>query len=235
MSQERITGVLTDWLRAEIVEADTGRNAPLSKHEQRRAELFKPVNDPLNQHASKLHGHHRRIKLLMEQMDLATIMQTEDSTAKLSFYSMMFISGNYRSQCMIEAETEDEYKELRYSRPVGIDLAEVVVKTLGQKSSIVLEDPDARLAKLSGQINRVNYLNKAMHEDVHAALAGSEVRQIDAHLTPSEVFQNAQQMWASLAVAEIMVAASFRDDDFALVPFYQPASITDQTELIYPF
>ena|GEM_PF-4207686 len=60
---ENIAGVINDWLRQEVEQSNTGRNAPLSDFAARQADFSKSFNDPTNINALKVKSHHDRLKL----------------------------------------------------------------------------------------------------------------------------------------------------------------------------
>jgi hypothetical protein len=231
ISGENITSVLLDWLQQEVKDSDEGRNASLSEFEARKPDFDKPFNDTDNMNTGKLAGHYDRLRAWAPQY-LELAQEHDDyATARLVFCSLMFISGNYRTQCMLEATSGEEYRRLRHNKnPVGIDLLSVTETELINKSTLN-PDPSARL---NGLVERTIDVNESNLTNAIANLSLEPDQPPVPEPTRIESVRCLQEKWAGLAIAQIMVAAGFRDGDFSLVPFFEPKSITDQKHLQYP-
>ncbi len=231
--QEQVTQVINDWLAAEIVNADAidSRNAVLSDFIPRKTELDLPAKSGSNTMYLKQEHHYDRLRIFAAEYLNNNQVNQDYETARLIFCSLMTLSGGFRKQCYIASETEAEYRQLRAAKPIGIDLRAVVAKEC-DKDTITPLDPQDRLEGLISRTLTVFEISLALHESIHPRWVN------DRNPTKAwrlEAMQRAQQQAAGLTVAQIMVAASYRDGDYTSVPFFEPKSISDQEQLLYPF
>ncbi|MDB5166230.1 MAG: hypothetical protein JWM37_302 [Candidatus Saccharibacteria bacterium] len=236
---EKIADVMTDWLRQEIVNADQGRNSYLSDYRKRRNDLFKPFDDSSNFLARKAKSHYSRLVQWVAPYKEEGFRRNDTFAAKLIFASMMEIAGSYRKQCIFEAADANDYHQRRYTQPAGINIGQLAAAELTTVSldSVTGMDEQARLDYIIGRTLQVNDDNLQLHKQIHT-WAIAHPREEGSIATrdgePVRAMQEAQGHCASLAVAHIVVAASFRDGDYAAVPFLEPKSITDVAGTIYP-
>lgn len=239
-STERVADVLQQWLADEIVNSDGGRNAYLSEYQDRRNDLFKPFDDQTNNQAQKAKSHYSRFIQWVRPYKEFDFRSDDWFAARLTFASMMNVSGSYRKQCFFESSDEADYLQRRYERPVAIDVHSIIANELSPDSLQVVSemDEDERLDHIIERSLRVNDESLHLHSSVHSWAmkhrkdSGSIATAEDE---PVAAMKQAQTLWAGLAAAHIVVAASFRDGDLARVPFLEPKSITDVTEVNYPF
>lgn len=237
---EEIAGELNLWLATEIVNADGGRNHYLSDFQDRRNDLFKSFDDPTNFQSQKAKSHYDRFFQWVNPYTEDDFRYDDWFAARLTFASLMEISGSYRKQCFLEAADEQDYLKRRYGRPIGIDMDEVVRKELDPirlEATFELNEEE-RLRQIVNRSHDVNNKSLVLHKLLHTwaiahpkdsgSIASGEAKPIVA-------MKDAQRMWAGLAVAHIVVAASFRDSDFGAVPLLEPKSITDVSQILYPF
>jgi hypothetical protein len=236
---EQITQALTNWLEQEIINADTGRNAYLSDYQDRHDDLYKPFDDPTNLQALKTLGHHNRFVHWVRPYAEAGFAEDDWFAARITFACLMNISGAYRTQCFLESSNEADYTRRRYEQPSGIDIGAVAADELRSPETNALSamDPDIRLAHIIGRSLKTNDRALALHKTVQPWIidnhkAGSPL--VTAQDMPVESMLQVQRLWTGLAVAHIVVAASIRDGDYQKVPFLEPKSITDVTNVQYP-
>jgi hypothetical protein len=227
---EKIPNVLFDWLKREVKDADEGRNAQLSEFLDRKADLDKDFNDPSNINAGKMAGHYDRLGTWAATYRELGQEHEDYATARLAFCSLMFMSGNYRTQCLLQSSSAQEYQRLRrVDQPIGVDLR-AIAKTELSNVATLDRDPRARLSDLVDRTLAVNELNFSVAKANFSAASESTV----PIQTKIESAQQLQGQWSALAIAQIMVASSFRNGNYSLVPFFEPKSITDQSKLEFP-
>jgi len=236
---EQVSNTLNQWLTEEIVNSDEGRNAFLSDYQDRRNDLFKPFNDTSNFQAQKAKSHYNRLIQWVSPYKESDFRTNDWFAARLTFACLMNISGSYRKQCFFEAADESDYLKRRYEQPVGIDTGEVVAGELDPDKlhTISAMGEDERLDYIIERSLRTNDESLDLHNLIHtwaAAHQKPEGSLASAEDEPVIAMKEAQKLWTGLAAAHIVVAASFRDEDYARVPFLEPRSITDVAGVIYP-
>lgn len=234
-----VTDVLSNWLRQEIVNADEGRNAYLSDYEDRRNDLFKPFSEPSNFQAQKAKGHYHRFIQWVTPYKEANLRDNDWFAARLTFACLMSVSGSYRKQCFFEAEDENDYHRRRYEQPVGIDVGSVVSDELDpvKVAAIAEMSEDERLDYIVERSLGANNESLGLHSLIHSWAIGHQKpsgQLASPEDEPIVAMQKAQRLWVGLATAHMAVTASLRDGDYSRVPFLEPKSITDVTEVIYP-
>lgn len=225
--------VLGNWLNDEAIGADNGRNAYLSEFEKRKADFEKPFEDPSNTNAQKVKSHYNRLRVWVSDYAEHDLVHSDQATARLIFCSLMFVAGSYREQCLLESDSYEQYMIKRHeSGPLGIDLNAVVHDELTAQSNLST-DPTSRLDHILTRTVATNEESLDIHKQLHASPDHITIGAVDC-TPPVEAVVHTQRLWASLTVAQIAVAASFRGGDYARVPFFEPKSITDQIALQYP-
>lgn len=219
---EALSTVLTDWLSAEIIESDQNRNAVLSDFENRKPDLAKELTDPTNFNGGKALGHHNRLRLWSRQFINYDQQNDDYATARLTFCGLIWLSGNYRESCLLQADDAETYFHLRREQgPLSISIPATVEQELRTESH--------RSIDLAGLIHRTQAINETN------LLTRQRLSPLAAHAPEAiEAFTALQKDWVALSVAQIMTWAAVRDGDLSRVPFFEPKSITDQTELQYP-
>jgi hypothetical protein len=238
-SPEQVTDVLTQWLEQEIVNADEGRNAYLSDYEDRRNDLFKPFSEPSNFQAQKAKGHYDRFIQWVAPYKEADLRTSDWFAARITFACLMSVSGSYRKQCFFEAEDEGDYLRQRYESPIGIDIGSIVANELDPEkvANVGSMGEDERLDYIIERSLKTNDESLDLHSLIHT-WAIDHKKPEGQLATPEDepvvAMQEAQKLWTGLAAAHIVVAATLRDNDYARVPFLEPKSITDVTQVMYP-
>lgn len=233
-----IANALNWWLSEEIRDADTGRNAFLSDFEPRKADFYLPFDDDRNYSTQKTRGHHTR---LIDWVTHYGDFLTDDwYTGRLLFAPLMEIAGGWRMQCFFEATDAVDYWHRRHELgPSGIDMQAVTAAELGSpRTSLLVElDPEERIAHITTRTLETNDESLKLHQSVYAWAAAhpsTEGPMASPDDEPVMAMREVQTVWAGLLVAHIAVAASFRDGNYARVPFLEPKNITDVTKVIYP-
>jgi len=231
---ENIAGVINDWLRQEVEQSNTGRNAPLSDFAARQADFSKSFNDPTNINALKVKSHHDRLKPWAHQYAAGGGAYDDWATARLTFTSLKFISGGYREQCLLESKDTDSYLRMRHQQgPSSVDVVGVAADELAYAFALRVGQA-TRIRTIVDRTLAANETNLAVHKFIHAD-AASLATGAYSDLTAVEAVRFTQSLWTSLAVAQIMVAASVREYDYAKVPLLEPASLSESTRVQYPF
>lgn len=225
---EQVTEVLQTWLQQEIEESDRSRNAVLSDFELRKEDFQKDFDDPTNLNAAKVKGHYGRLRLWAPSY--AGQFDNDFASARLTFCSLMTISGSFREYCFLNAPSAEAYVAMRHQQgPTSVDVRASVEDEFRAATSAPKEH-SVRIEDLIDRTMTVNESNLRMHKLVHSAPLAKDNRDLY-----SVLMQRSQSLWLGLAAAQIMVAAELRDNDYERVPFFEPKSITDQTQLLYPF
>jgi hypothetical protein len=238
-SPEHITGVFTAWLVQEISNANRGRNALLSNYEERRRDLAKSFDDQSNVPAHKAKSHHDRFISWITAYKEPGLKNSDPLTARLIFACLMNISGGYRTQCLLEAVDAAGYTRRREQQPVGVDMLTVVAEelTLDKLAAVASMSEDERLDAIIGRSLAANTTALDLYKSIY--LPATRPEESKDNWTPGSDSQTIatkkiQTMWTGLAAAHVVVAASFRNDKYAAVPFLEPMSITDTQGCIYP-
>jgi hypothetical protein len=238
-NSEQIADVMSQWLSEEIINSDGGRNSILSDYEDRRNDLFKSFDDQSNFQAQKAIGHYNRFIQWVTPYKENGLKSDDWFTARLSFACLISASGSYRKQCFFESADESDYLRRRYGQPAGLDIHSVVEDELSpaKLQTINSMDESERIDYIVERSLRINDENLDLHSLIHdwaishKKTAGSLASAEDV---PVLAMKEAQRLWIGLAAAHVVIAASFRDSDYSRVPFLEPKSITDVTEIIYP-
>lgn len=235
---ERISSVIEWWLGQEVVNSDSGRNAYLSEYQSRRSDFMKPFDNPENVAANKTRSHYDRFTPWVEPYGEPVFRDNDWFTARIIFASLMHVAGAYRNQCIIEAADSEDYKKKRYDLPVGVDIPSIIkaeIDSLVQESS-ASQDTDKILKRVIDRSLQTNEAVLLLHEQMHDWTASHDVVGwlSDPTYNPAEVMKDVQKMWLGLTVAHIAVAANLRGGDYSKVPFLEPKSISDVSEVIYP-
>ena len=231
---EHIAGVINDWLRQEVVRSDTDRNAALGDFAARQADFSKPFTDPTNINALKVKSHHDRLKLWGAQYAAGGGAYDDWTTARLTSASLKFISGGYREQCLLENQKAEDYRRQRYqSGPTSVNVAGLATDELAYAYALRVGQA-LRVRNIVDRTLAANETNLAVHDFIHADGAQQEGGRY-SDLTAIEAVRFTQGLWTSLAVAQIMVAASVRGYDYTKVPLLEPASLSGAARVQYPF
>lgn len=230
------------WLGEETYNSDTGRNKFLSEFFARRGDFSKPFDDPGSVLAQKAISHHNHIRINLRQYreDPNLLLDNPLFAAKITFYCLMEISGAKRKQDLLLAVSAKDYKKRRYESPLGVDIDEIIKAELA-KHAIGPDgkSDDARVADFVERASVANDISLLLHQSIHDWVIKHPKSQGMLATPEDEPVKNmieAQRLWAGLAVAHVaLVATSFSDGGYAQVPVLEPKSITDATELTFPF
>ncbi|GEM_PF-3656283 len=168
------------------------------------------------------------------QYAAAGVANDDWATARLTFTSLKFISGGYREQCLLESKDTDSYLRMRHQQgPSSVDVVGVAADELAYAFALRVGQA-TRIRTIVDRTLAANETNLAVHKFIHAD-AASLATGAYSDLTAVEAVRFTQSLWTSLAVAQIMVAASVREYDYAKVPLLEPASLSESTRVQYPF
>ena len=229
-----IATVIEDWLRQEVINSDSGRNAILSDFDTRIADFYLPFDAPGNQMAAKAKGHFDRMRVLAEVYRDPSLWVHDGVTAKLIHHTLMEVSGSFRKQCYFEAATDADYRERRHDQgPAGIDLRAAVERGIA--------GPHGRISTLDEVIDatlEANHSSLTLMRSLHEWVADSEPNKLPlaaGHAEPIRAMQDVQRLWTGITAAHIVVAAELRGG-IEQVPFLEAKSITDVSpHPHYPF
>jgi hypothetical protein len=238
---EQVATALTAWLQQEIVNSDAGRNGYLSKFQDRRDDFHKPFDDPSNFQSQKAKSHYDRLIQWVCPYDQDDLRHDDWFAGRLVFAGLMEVSGSYRKQCFLEATDTSDYIQRRHDHgPTGIDMFKLSADELASErvEAINAMNPDERISYIIDRTLLTGAKSLGLHESLHppsTILSHLEGRLEAPDSAPVRAMKESQKIWAGLALAHIVVAASFRDNDYSKVPLLEPESITDVKNIIYPF
>lgn len=230
---EVVSDAISDWLIAEVVSSGGDRNQYLDDYTQWRKQIKLGYDDPLNWTGAKNRAHLDRLPIWWEGYELDP--SNDFACARISFASLMFVSGAYRNQSHFQAQNADDY-QARRALGIGIDLESAVstrlhthLPTTGNfaNAKITMEALGER-RKQSEKIGELTV--KAIC--AHAAI-GSDVGARDSR-SVNEMKQD-QYAWVTFLTDCITLAAKQRKGELASVPFLHPINISDNPGVMYPF
>ncbi len=246
-----VAPVLESWLKQEIVESDSGPNKYLSGIPTETvpdldypiliSHFYLPFDDEGNFLSQKVKSHQNRIiNWLRAYKDVPALRKYDFFTAKIGFNSLMTISGSFRKQCMLMSSNEEEYMSMRHEQgPAGVDIGQQVGLELdGNIPELDDLDPEVRIDYIVDRSLKSTEIGIQFHRFLHECFYGKIQPEgqplAEAGSKPVTAMLEAQKMFIRLVVAQMAVAASFRDNDPARIPFLHPMNISDNPGAIYP-
>jgi hypothetical protein len=239
-SPERVATAISDWLQSEVRHADSGTNAFLSNYPLERRCLSMAFDDENNLMTQKARSHYRRRIQWVDPASNEGLWENDWMTGRVLFASLMTLAGCYRTQDYLEAADAEDYVARRYEevlRPA--EILSAVRNELAKPETIELVEaaPNKRIAIVTDMTLEANERNIAYHRALSEWVASHPV-DVGAMAAwedqPVQDMLAAESMWTGTTVAQMVVAASFRDDDYSRVPVLEPKSITDVSKVIYP-
>lgn len=234
-SGQMTADVFTGWLADEVVSSSEGHNKALDNYKAAIRGLKGGWEHAENFSRIKHESHiDNRMPLWWEQY----VQEPENDllSAKILFNALMQISGTYRAQCYMQAQDTGEYLELRRERPHDINMDQAVTGQMRiwlppggnfSTASISLEELDERRLKVSRAggiaLKSVSSWAKQGYGSF-GEIDSASVRKL----------REAQFDWATFATDCVVMAAKTRNGDLRAVPFWEPKSISEEPEVIYP-
>lgn len=235
------TGI-DSWLRAEISESHRGRNVVLDDYAQARHDFLAPQRTEDNRSYGKMMSHWKRFITLTNLIDRQSF-QNDYLVGKLIHHSLIMVSGGYRTQCFLQTPNAAEYEAFRFGMPytpnsaTTIPINEVVQPVYGQYSTEF--DPEqADFGDVISSFQAENDAVCAAQRSIYAWFAENPVyAQSDLYESqpPVQAAKEQQRHGLVLAASTIAIAAIMRGGDVSRVPFLEPKSISDVSQMpIYP-
>lgn len=237
-----VAPVISNWLQEEIIESDSGPNSYLSNFNSLVPQFFMPFDDDRNVMTQKSLSHQRRITDWLAGYKKYPDLRVDDFyTAKLSFNSLMRVSGAFRKQCMLMSANVQDYTKMRHEQgPAGIDIHETVKVEL-ESAVPEVDDPDPEfrvdylIERSLDTVTRDIELQRFLHDwAADKRLQPGEPLSSQGQ-EPVEAMLEVQDLYVGLAVVQMAVAATFRGNDPAKIPLLYPMNISDNPGVIYPF
>lgn len=238
---ERITDGIEDWLKDEQVSSSVpgSTNSYLDDFDryqiQRRLSL--PIDDPGNWYARK-NEDHLDVRLLNWWRDFADEPENDTLSAKLTFTPLMLLSGTFRTQCVIQATSAEDYGHRRFgqNRVTGIDMWPLVANKLDQRLVTIANFADANitLESLEAQKSLTQVKARATHRfAIERCGMGLDIGQEES---PAVVaLLESQATLADLVIDSVIFAAKIRGGELARVPFWEAKSVSEDPQVYYPF
>lgn len=235
-----ISTVIYDWLEAEVETSSRSDdvNSVLDDYNKAIAGLRGGFEHPHNFAWNKLNAHISRLEgWVQDYSEIAPDDKDFDKFAvRVTFGGLMQISGSYRDQCYIEARGPEDYLERR-RRVTGINLTEGVMNNLTRRLPENGQFADAMidLEELDRSRDTVSNLGeRAVKVMCSRAAMGLDLGQPGSR--SAKEIMDAQRLWLDFTVDSIVMAAKLKNGDLGAVPFWEPISITEQSQsLYYPF
>ena len=225
-SPECVATAISGWLQAEVRHADSGTNAFLSNYPLERHCLSLAFDDENNLMTQKTRSHYQRRIQWVDPASNEGLWDNDWATGRVLFTSLMTLAGSY-----VARRYEDVLRPAEILTIVRNELAKP------ETAELVEVEPEKRIAIITDMTLEANERNIAFHRALSEWVAGHPV-DVGAMATwedqPVQDMLAAESMWAGITVAQMVVAASFRDDDYSRVPVLEPKSITDVSKVIYP-
>lgn len=239
-SPERIAAGISDWLQAEARYADAGLNAFLSNYPLERNCLYMAFDDEKNLMTQKTRSHYQRRIQWADPTLNEGLWENDWATGRVLFTSLMTLAGSYRTQDYLEASNAEDYVARRYEEVLRPSETLAIVRdelTKPETAELVEANPGDRITRITDMTMAANERNivhhralsewTAEHPVAEGPMAGYEDKPVQDMLAMED-------MWTRVTVAQMAVAASFRGDDYSLVPTFEPKTITDVSGLVYP-
>jgi hypothetical protein len=230
---------IDQWLRAEVVESACGPNNIWDNQIHVRGAYGRPHAE--NPDALKAEGHHNRFNLLMEQYPDPEFYNNDFFTGKVIHHALMLVSGNFRTQCYMQASGQQGYEALRFERngeyngAAGVDILPAVREGIDTFKDFGAEN-------LTDMVVRSLAMNHSIHDthgQIHRWHAMHPQRAMDSLTTfeePVIAALKCQELGIQLAAGHISLAAQLRRGDLTRVPILEAKSISRVSKQpVYPF
>jgi hypothetical protein len=235
--QERVGQVLDWWLRAEVRESRDGRNKVWDDFNTVRGGYVLPFEQ--NQDALKVSNHYSRFDRLIG--NYPSFAGNDHVIGRIIHHSLMFVSGNFRTQCFLQAADQAGYEENRfgknndYNGAAGVDIGTSIGRTMQKFEEL-------GKGNLDNVVSYSKAVNKQIH-DFHNHIYGWHVdnpdratEALDENEFPVQMVRSCQVLGLQLAAGHVVLAAQMRGGDLERVPILEPKSITDAPQdPMYPF
>jgi len=230
---EIVATVIKDWLTAEKISSYDDNNAGLNEYKRYASSQGLAWDDDSNAFTIKGRGHYNRLARRTNEIDEDTANDTFLATQL--FDALMSLSGHYRLQCVVRADSKQQYMDLRYGpAPLGISIPEHVDQRLTVQygelpSHEDLKKPVVHFADIKLMTTTANEYRLALMKELfdRKRIIGTRKAIYAGKLVAS------QALWLDTAVDHILYSAAKNEGNLAKVPFLEPKSITF-AKLIYP-
>lgn len=236
---ERVSGVIDQWLRDELVDSKEGRNGFLDNHDSFRESLLLEGNYPLNFDAVKGSAHFSHFENLLSLR--ASGIHNEFTLAKITHHALRFVSGGFRANAYLRAWFQEQYENLRFGRKdepngaVSIDLASVVEETW---DGFIDRSSGNTLGTFIGEARTANQLIfDGLQATYHWMNENNAYKSaLDEESLPVQITNQRQKLGIGIAVSHIALVTLENGGDLSRVPMLEPKSITDVSpNPHYPF
>jgi hypothetical protein len=219
------------WLREEVLESSQGRNKIRDNYVEVRQSYSQP--EERSSDVAKTGGHYVRFNQLV-----AVYPEEYGSDyfiGKVLHHALMFVSGNFRTQCHLQAATQEEYNKLRFGRrkeyngAAGVDILSAVhlgIEAFRKFGTHDLQDVVTSSMRLNQDIFDAN-------SEIfrwHTANPGRAMDGLREDEGPVPAVKVCQRLAICLAAGHVRLASQLRDGLLEAVPFLEPKSITDASE-----
>jgi len=228
-----ITNGIKWWLGAELQDSKNGKNKVWDDYAVRDSYV-----QPLAQNADaiKTGNHFGRFRLLLPEYTQE--YANDKFVGRLIHHTLMFVSGKFRTECLLRAADQTQYENLRFDsahygyKGTSCNIGMIVRDCL---ASPPFDPTDLQQVAVSSQIINQQLYN--LHHEIYGWLIAhpdSQHKALEEADLPVANVVKAQELAVRLAVGHVILAAQLRGDDVGRVPVLEPMSITDAS-VTYPF
>ena len=251
-NSKAISGAIYDWLKAEVDSSSQpdDRNLYLNSRAAGMLALTYPYDDDRNATGVKDRNHQDRLPIWYQGFIAGldptfTDQKMKDFTAaKMPFAALMEASGAFRIQSylMVKEQTEGDPKEIE--RLAQAEYEEI------RSAAINVNVGAIALDYMTNNFPRgIDFANNpltAEHllavQERRAAIGEYGIKSLCAQIMNGmrpeasiNMMNTVQENWLRLAFSYIAFIAKTRGGDLAAVPFLEARSISDASEIYFPF
>ncbi|HEV7453870.1 MAG TPA: hypothetical protein VGO07_01280 [Candidatus Saccharimonadales bacterium] len=226
--QDRVSDVLFTWLRTETQTSATDHNKVLDDYAAARQELRLPFAEA-GISAAKQRSHYSRyqgVLAVLPEVAMDTDRAAERFRGSVVHHALMFVSGGFRLQNMLQARDADAYnRRRRYEgRAAGVNIPGLVYEVFGKAEEHGLRGVDC-VERFVDYGNGLNETILAAHGNIYGQTIYEGVGVTDPSLSVRSA-RAAQEAGIRLAAGSIIMLANLSGDNYEAVPFLTPQSVT---------
>ena len=233
---EQIKTGIDWWLREEVRNSHEGRNKPLDDFAWMRSGYLFPALDSRNTDAKKVGGHIQRYNQAIDLLNENKIREDDKFVGKMMLFSLMFVSGGFRTECFMRAANQQQYMALRFDHLDQPNSATSI--PIDQVANEAQDNWETFTAYKATNKILCDLIWESKNK-TYEWFRDNPNRSMDAfkeYERPVELARVMQEAGLTLAISHIAVVSAMRGVNVAEVPFIQPMSISDADKqpLIYP-
>ncbi|HET8991947.1 MAG TPA: hypothetical protein VFN31_02860 [Candidatus Saccharimonadales bacterium] len=206
-----------EWLIQEAANSTLNRNSPLDDLGQMRQTL-------INRSDPKISGHISRMENWLPLLEeVLTRRETESLIANISFGAMVFLSGTYRRQRIMQSTDQADYYERKkqWKHPGGVDIQSVMANYFAD---------DRLLGITAEELNEVGEESIAVTKSSMTTIYNNVPKDFGAEQSTSvKCINNEQMAWCNFLSKSLTYASARLDLPVYKVPILEPKPITESS------